>query len=92
METPDEELQGKYRAVFLNSQLGRDVLEDILRVCHFGRSLDPDNTVQVSEYNVGLMILFKCGVFDWGRGTFPDVVRALSSVQPFPWEKEISTL
>ena len=79
------ELIAKYRAVFLESQLGRDVLADILSTCHFGCTLDPDNTVQVSEYNVGIAILHKCGIF--GKGTMDDVLRALSGVSPHTEEE-----
>jgi len=74
------ELTSKYRTVLLENQLGRDVLADILSMCHFGVTLDPDNTVQVSEHNVGTAILFRCGVFQ--VGTMDAVIRALAGVLP----------
>jgi len=74
------DLRGKYRAMFLRSTLGKDVLGDILKECHFGCTLDPDNKVQVSEYNVGIMILNKLGIFS--DGTEFDVMNALASVSP----------
>ena len=75
-----EELMDKYRAVFLQSPMGLEVFGDIIHFCHFGRTLNPENLVQVSEYNVGATILAKCGIFS--PGTLPDVVKALASVVP----------
>jgi hypothetical protein len=60
--------------------MGLDVLADILDMCHFGCTLDPDNKVMVAEYNVGVAILSKCGIFS--QGTKNNVVKALSSVMP----------
>ena len=39
------------------------MLGDILTTTHFGETLNPENPVQVAEYNVGLAIAFKAGVF-----------------------------
>jgi hypothetical protein len=75
-------LMDKYRHVFLGSDIGKEVLGDILQVCHFGCTLDPDNKVQVSEYNVATHILSKCGIF--APGTLKDVMNALASVMPDP--------
>jgi len=80
-----DEITAKYRELFLKSTLGRDVLGDILRQCHFGCTLDPDNLVQVSEYNVGVFILVRCGIF--ARDTLEDVVRALGNVAPMSKEE-----
>jgi len=74
-----ENVREKYRAVLLGP-LGVEVLGDILKTCHFGETLDPENTVQVSEYNVGAVILAKLGIF--GPDTFDSVILALSSVAP----------
>ena len=52
----------RYRNVF-GSPEGRAVLGDILTTTHFGETLNPENPVQVAEYNVGLAIAFKAGVF-----------------------------
>lgn len=73
------ELQVKYREVFL-SPLGRDVLADLMDKCHFGVTLDPDNKVQIGEYNVGVAILAMCGIL-YGN-TKKDVIGALCSVTP----------
>ena len=70
----------KYRNLFLRSSLGKDVLWDILSECHFGCTLDPDNKVQVSEYNVGVMILNNLGIFSEDTGR--DVIKALANVSP----------
>lgn len=75
-------MQEKYRKVF-GGQFGEEVLEDILRICHFGCTLDPENPTQVAEYNVGVVILAKMGIF--GQGGAQKVVRALCSIIP---EKE----
>jgi len=57
-----EAMNRRYRNVF-GSPEGRAVLGDILTTCHFGETLNPENPVQVAEYNVGLAIAFKAGVF-----------------------------
>jgi len=66
-ETPEEksarEIQDKYRFVF-GYDLGLEVLRDILITCHFGVTLDPDNKVQIAEYNVGIVIAAKSGFLD----------------------------
>lgn len=79
-----DKLQAKYRAVFITSALGKDVLSDILKLCHFGCTLDPDNLVQVSEHNVGVAILNRLGIFS--EDTLEDVVRALANVVPLAKE------
>lgn len=78
-DTDSQEIRAKYRLVLLDG-IGLDVLSDILRSCHFGCTLNPENTVQVAEYNVGIAILGRCGIF--GEGTFEQVVKALASVTP----------
>ncbi|MBU0599085.1 hypothetical protein KKF61_08955 [Patescibacteria group bacterium] len=75
----------KYRSVFLNS-IGREVLLDILTMCHFGCTLDFENPAAISEYNVGITILHKCGIL--AGGTRPDVLRSLSGISPIEEEKE----
>jgi len=46
---------------------------------HFGETLDPDNKVRVAEYNVGIAILARMGVF--AHDTKTDVMNALMSVR-----------
>ena len=80
MPEAPETIRAKYREVFLMNTLGQDVLNDILSMCHFGCTLDPENIVQVSEHNVGIAILHKCGVF--AEDTQEQVTRALANVVP----------
>lgn len=68
----------KYRNVLCSTPQAVEVLTDIMTMCHFGSTLDPANPVQVSEYNVGVAILAKCGVFsDDNRD---EVFRALCGI------------
>ena len=76
---PEEDIGGKYRHIF-SSPMGRDVLSDILTECHFGMTLDPDNKAQIAEFNVGMMVLAKCGIL--GPDTKKDVINALCGVTP----------
>lgn len=76
---PEVSIQDKYRYVF-TSAIGQDVLGDILVMCHFGCTLDPDNKAQVAEQNIGVAILAKMGVF--APNTLQQVVQALCSVVP----------
>ena len=57
----ERELRDKYQALFGHG-VGREVLADILKMCHFGENLDPNNPAQVAAYNVGMEILQKCKV------------------------------
>ena len=72
-------LTAKYRRV-LTQGIGKDVLSDILTMCHFGATLDMNNPHQIAEYNVGVAILKKCGILD--RETREDVINQLCSVMP----------
>jgi hypothetical protein len=78
-----DELSQKYRHIFL-SPLGLEVLVDILQDCHFGCTLDPDNKVQIAEYNVGITILAKCGVFGPDRDVpvMNAMINSLQSSKP----------
>jgi len=73
------DLMAKYRLTFGTAH-GREILSDILSMTHFGGTLNPDNKAQIAEYNVGIAILAKMGVFS--RGTKESVVRALVSIIP----------
>ena len=82
-----EKLRAKYRAVFLQGTHGQDVLADILvELCKFGCTLDPDNLVQVSQYNVGVAILQRLGTFS--EDTLEDVIRALANIVPMPTKED----
>jgi hypothetical protein len=78
-----DELSQKYRHIFL-SPIGREVLADVLALCHFGCTLDPDNKVQVSEYNVAVTILSNLGVFGPDRDQIVTdaLINSLVSTQP----------
>ncbi|MCK5504221.1 MAG: hypothetical protein KAJ10_03620 [Thermodesulfovibrionia bacterium] len=70
----------KYRNVLMGSEMGLEVLGDILQSCHLGLPLDSDNPQSVGEYNVGVVILNKCGIF--GTNTLPQVLKAFTAVTP----------
>ena len=69
-------LKQKYQFLFMQG-VGIEVLSDILAMCHFGSSLDFDDKHQIAEYNVGVAILAKCGIF--GKDNMNEIVRALCS-------------
>ncbi len=75
--------RGKYRLTFNQNPITKEVLGDILNICHFGCTLDPGNPAQIGEYNVGVTILAKMGVFS--KGTLNEVIEALTNIIP---EKE----
>jgi len=59
------DITDKYRALFLHSPYGPDVLSDILiRSCHFCSTLDPENPASIAEYNVGVSIMHELGIFN----------------------------
>jgi len=86
MKKQELNLRAKYRLLFLRSTLGKDVLFDLLQMCHFGGSLTPGDFKEVSEYNLGIMILRKLGIFSEGTGF--DVMNALAKVSPKEDKKE----
>ena len=73
------ELMAKYRLVFGNA-MGQEVLADILTMTHFGCTLNSDNPQQIGEYNIGIGIMAKMGVFS--RETKSEVVKILATVTP----------
>ncbi len=81
MNIEERRLMDKYRAV-LFSPLGMEVLGDILiNFCNFGCYLDPDNKMEIGEYNVGVGILSRLGVFSKEAPNYK-VIMALSGVLP----------
>lgn len=58
-----QQVKDRYRLVF-QSDSGRTVLADLLRMTHFAVSLDPANAAMIAEYNVGLAVLAKSGLLD----------------------------
>ncbi|MDD2657202.1 MAG: hypothetical protein PHD04_00890 [Candidatus Pacebacteria bacterium] len=74
-----KELTAKYRITFGNP-IGMEVLADFLDTTHFGVTLNPDNPVQIAEYNVGVATMAKLGIFS--SGTKEAVIRALMAIVP----------
>ena len=59
-----EDLRPKYRSLFGNTDMGQEVLADILvNFCSLGSYLDPENKENIGAYNVGISILSRLGVF-----------------------------
>jgi len=75
----DTQISNRYRHLFLGSQMGMQVLADILDMCYFGSSLDAENKVEIARYNLGISILVKCGIFE-GVSQF-EIVNALSGMK-----------
>lgn len=73
-----KELMAKYRLLFLDSSIGIDVLDDILRECSFYASLNPDSPGQIALHNLGKLILNKCGI--WNDGNTGDILRNIRSL------------
>ena len=78
-----DELSQKYRHVFL-TPIGREVLADILSMCHFGCTLVPENPAQIAEHNVGVAILANCGIFGPERqnAVMNALINSLESSKP----------
>ena len=73
-EKATEELEGKCRFILTGTDMGVDVLSDILvAFCHFGCFLE--NDYDRAQHNVGVNILSRCGVF--APGNMQNVVRSL---------------
>jgi hypothetical protein len=54
----------KFRLVFFRDKIGMEVLSAILKLCHHGEIINPDNVVMMSEYNIGVVMLQILGVYD----------------------------
>jgi hypothetical protein len=75
-----ENRREKYRMVF-GSEIGLEVLTDILDACHLGQPLNADNPQFIGEYNAGARILAILGAFESSE-VLPKTVSALFSVTP----------
>ncbi len=75
----ENEMEGKYRMVF-SSSVGREVLADILTMCHLMEVPDASNSHRCGEQGIGILILAKCGIL--GPDTKLDVINALLNVIP----------
>jgi hypothetical protein len=83
---PKVDVVRKYKSVFINP-MGLEVLSDLLSMCHFGSTLDSSNPQQIGEYNIGVAILAKCGVF--GGDRMNEIVKSLCSIIPLTGNKEV---
>jgi len=73
------QLTAKYRIVF-NSEMGAEVLNDILREAGHGRPIGDMSDVQRGAYDLGTTILYKIGVYI--HETRQAVTNALLNIQP----------
>lgn len=62
-EIEPSDIGDKYRALF-KSPMGREVFADMLKMMHFGVTLNPANQAMIAEYNAGLTIMAKAGILD----------------------------
>jgi hypothetical protein len=53
----------RWRNVFLRTEGGKLVLEDILNECHVFESIPIDDIGQVQLHNFGTWILYKLGIY-----------------------------
>jgi len=58
----DTSLRDAYRAVFLTSPSGREVLDDILRHCSYWSTIDPESPAQAALSNLGKLIMARLGI------------------------------
>lgn len=75
----EDEMGSKYRYVF-SGPMGREVLADILSMCHLLEVPDSSNPQKCGEQGVGTLILAKCGVLS--PDTRMKVIDALLNVIP----------
>jgi len=81
IEKEKEDIRNKYRFVFTSTDLGVDVLCDILvNLCNFGQYLQSQK--EVYEYNVGIGILSRLGISS--AGNEKQMVRTLVGMMPKP--------
>lgn len=79
MQQQEKHLRDAYRAVFLND-LGREVLDDILRHCSYWSTIDPADEGQVALGNLGKLIMAKLGIVS-DENTI-SILQALSGIAP----------
>lgn len=77
--------QAEWRLTLLQGT-GRRVLADLLDICHFGCMLNFENPAMIAEYNVGVAVLARLGIF--GAKTRDEVINALCTVVPEKEEKD----
>ncbi len=57
-----DEMGNKYRKVFFGSHEGTEVLDDILRLCHYYDTLPTDNPAVIAMHNIAKVIMDKAGL------------------------------
>ena len=81
----DDIIGSKYRYVF-SSPMGREVLADLLFLCHLFDVPDSNNPQKCGEQGIGIGILGRCGIL--GPNSMRDVINALLNVIPRTKEVE----
>ncbi len=76
-QDPRKAIRFKYRELF-SSELGREVLADLLEQAEFGTIIHPQNEVKLMWHNAAICILRECGMV--GEGLMDQLVDALCSV------------
>lgn len=72
-------IEDKYRFVF-GSEVGLEVLADIMAMCHVGQHLDPDNKNEVIAHNLGLSIMAKASRED----NYKNVIKSMLGLRRNP--------
>ena len=80
-EKYEREIKDKYRALF-GSGIGVEVLADILALCHFGSTLDPDNKVASSDRGIAKL---ESGQYLSAKVDFSDSIRRRDGEDSFLW-------
>ena len=79
------QIEDKYRHIFAGSEIGNEVLTDILvNFCHMGCFLETSE--EMSQHNVGVNILLRMGVYS--KKNIISAVRSLVATAPKP-DKEV---
>jgi hypothetical protein len=74
-----EQLENVYKAVFISSRSGIEVLADILiNFCHYGCFLETPE--QIAQYNVGIEILSRLGVIGPAKDKMNLVINLVNSI------------
>lgn len=59
----EEQDAERWRGVFLRTDDGRKVLQEILMECHTFESVPTDSKEQVQMHNFGVWMLYKLGIY-----------------------------
>ncbi len=75
------DLIARYRVTFLQNDMGRDVLADILQSARFLQFQTPGNTQDAAGQNFSLTILQRCGILTEST-SMREIVDALAQIAP----------